>query len=193
VPVFTISGMRTNRKDGSITLPGGNRYYCDALAQHRDQTSLVARFDPQNLHTSIFVQTLDGHLIGEAPCIARVGFNDTEAAREHARIKRQRTKAAKQLAADQVKLDALEAAAMLPPAEPPEAPQPASVGGVFNAGPMPPRESEKEVVKPTALVRLPVSLDQQEGEEFMTPEEEQAAWSKGVDLLKAARKREDWL
>ncbi|BBO75199.1 hypothetical protein DSCW_26160 [Desulfosarcina widdelii] len=83
---------------------------------------LVARFDPDNLHDPIHVETLDGRFIGEADCIQAAGFNDTQAAREYNRKRNQYKKAVKKQLEAQRSMNAIEAANLLPDIDPPETP-----------------------------------------------------------------------
>lgn len=124
-------------KDGTVTLDAGrmagqgsNRYGCDALLQYAGQ-KVVVRFDPQQLHNPVFVDTLDGRFITEAPCIQAAGFGDTVVAREHNRARKQFVKANKEAASAQQKMDVLQAAALLPGTTPPEAPHSTVVKPMF--------------------------------------------------------------
>lgn len=104
--------VTSSKQDGSITLLG-NRYYTDILAVHAGK-KVVARFDPQNLHNGIHVYLLDGRYICQAECTQKAGFGDTQAAREHNKIRNQYKKAAKQQLKREVSLTALEVSAMIP-------------------------------------------------------------------------------
>jgi putative transposase len=110
------------REDGSVRL-FENRYWSEALAQHAGD-EVVVRFDPQNLHGSVLVYTLAGELVGEAPCVQRVGFDDAAAAQEHARLLARRNRDAKRALEAERKLDALEVAARQPQVAPPPVPKP---------------------------------------------------------------------
>ena len=77
---------RAQRPDGAILLLG-NRYWHPDLGAHAG-ARLVVRFDPQALHDDLHVFLPDGTPICAAPCIAATGFNDVDAAREHARRRR---------------------------------------------------------------------------------------------------------
>jgi len=107
-------------KHGTIQLESGgtiasrsNRYYHQELAQFAGQ-KVIARFDPQNLHATVMVTTLQGLHICEAECLEKVAFGDTQQAREHKRKRTQFVKANKQAALAQKSMSALEAAALLP-------------------------------------------------------------------------------
>ena len=86
------------KPDGTFTLAAGkgtglprNRYQHDDLRMlaHKlpENRRVVARFDPEALHDGVHVFSLDGRWLCFAPCIAAVGFADTEAAREHGRVR----------------------------------------------------------------------------------------------------------
>ena len=84
------------KRNGEINLLG-NRYWCEELIRWCGK-EVVARYDPENLQQSIWVYDKDGNLIGAARCISDTGYNNTQAAREHARAKTQFTKATKKAA-----------------------------------------------------------------------------------------------
>ncbi|MFO1496510.1 MAG: transposase domain-containing protein [Lysobacterales bacterium] len=74
----------------------GNHYWSEPLSPLSGQ-SVVLRFDPAALHTSVHVYLLDGTYVCEAPCTHRYGFDDAEQAKrvakdkaEHARLGRRR-------------------------------------------------------------------------------------------------------
>lgn len=95
------------RGSGEIQF-GDNRYWCEELTNHRS-SKLTVRFDPDNLHSAVWVYTLDGAFICKAPCIAATGFNDTQAAREHARQRNRFKRAAKEQLKAMHNMSALEA------------------------------------------------------------------------------------
>lgn len=116
-----VSSAKTN---GEITLATDrrNRYWSAELADHAGQ-ALTVRFDPQTLHEKVYVYTHDGRFICEAACIKAAGFNDSEAAREHSRARNQFKRAAREMLQAERKMDAVEAAKMLPGVAPGEMPQ----------------------------------------------------------------------
>ena len=85
--VVTVSNT-----DASITLKAGksdigsNRYWDDALISHMGQ-KVTVRFDPANMHSGVYVETIDGKEICLAEPTSKGGFKDADAAREHARNK----------------------------------------------------------------------------------------------------------
>lgn len=116
-------------QDGTVTLDAGaiygtgkNRYHADALYEFAGK-KVVVRFDPQQLHETAHVYTLDGRYIAEAQCITATGFGDTQAAREHNRARRDMMKATKAAAKAEQRMDALEIAGQLPRHAPGEIPE----------------------------------------------------------------------
>lgn len=109
----------TVHKDAAVALgmgkgaDGKNRYSCDALINHIGR-KVVVRFDPDRLHETVHVYQSDGRYIGEAECIHAVGFGDSRAAREWARNRTQRAKAAKAQAAAEQRMTDLQMAEYRP-------------------------------------------------------------------------------
>ncbi len=120
--MLQAEAVRVSRH-GTISLDAGgslkgrkNRYYNDLMTNYVGK-KLVARFDPLKLHESIEVYTLNGVHLCSAECLEKVGFGDTQAAREHKRKRTQFTKAHKIAADAQTSMDALEVAALMKPLE----------------------------------------------------------------------------
>ncbi|HEG4440057.1 TPA: Mu transposase C-terminal domain-containing protein [Vibrio cholerae] len=110
-------------KHGTIVLDAGgtlkgrkNRYHNQVMMDYVGQ-KLVARFDPLKLHESVEIYTLNGVHVCSAECLEKVGFGDTQAAREHKRHRTQATKAHKIAAQAQTTMDAIELAALMKPLE----------------------------------------------------------------------------
>jgi len=78
----------------------------------------VVRFDPDNLHEAVYAYQTDGRYIGEIECQFAVGFGDSSAAREWARNRTQRGKAAKAQAAAEKRMSEVETLDYLPEPEP---------------------------------------------------------------------------
>lgn len=84
--------VTANRTDGSVTLRAGksdigsNRYWDAAMSAYMGQ-KVTVRFDPANMHSGVYVETLKGEEICFAEPTATGGFKDSTAAREHARNK----------------------------------------------------------------------------------------------------------
>lgn len=79
--------------DHSITILG-NRYWSEELAKLKTRGPYRVYFNPESAIEPVFVYDGDTFLC-EAPCIAKTGFQDQEAAKTHARAKSQRMKADK--------------------------------------------------------------------------------------------------
>ncbi len=127
--LLPVERARTARYDGSIAL-AGNRYWDEKLSSYSGQ-ELFVRLDPQDLHVGIFVYNKDNRFICTANCIDPVGFKDSQAAKEHARCKRQFIKTTKLQLESKRRMDASRAAAMLPQGEAAEIPSSKVVKGFF--------------------------------------------------------------
>jgi transposase InsO family protein len=111
------------KPDGALHLYG-NRYWAPFLGNHISQR-LTVRLDPDALLEPVEVYTPTGEHLGSAECWAAVGFDSTEAAREHARKRRDyqrhvRAAAEIERSLSAEELAALQARAAAPP-PPPEA------------------------------------------------------------------------
>lgn len=115
--------------DGSVRL-AGNRYWTEALSEHAGR-KVVLRVDPQHLQGVAHVYGLDGTYIAAAECTAAVGFADVNAAREHARGRKQYKRAAKDMLAAERLMDAAQVSAQLPHVEPPAGIAAAVIAPVF--------------------------------------------------------------
>jgi len=112
--------VRAMSRDGAITLDAGrivgerlaNRYWCRELIEHAGR-SLFVKFDPKRLHEGVHVYTLDARYIGFAECHAAVGFNDANAAREHARDRNAMLRATRQIEQLEHRMDVRAAAKAL--------------------------------------------------------------------------------
>lgn len=74
--LLTAEQKTVNFQTSEIQLYG-NRYWHPLLGDHR-RAKVMVRFDPENLHSSVFVYDMQGHFIVEAPLIEDNGF-DTQA------------------------------------------------------------------------------------------------------------------
>lgn len=133
--------VRVRQGTGCVFL-AGNRYWDPALAPLQGQ-DVVLRFDPQDLHGSVYVYRLDGSYLCAADCQAPVGFNDTTAAREHARSRKAYVRAIKAQAKAQQEFTARELAELhLGSRLPERLPAPKVLKPVFGAPVAPKREAE---------------------------------------------------
>lgn len=112
------------KKDGTFILDAGgaianrkNRYHHNELFAYVGQ-KIVARFDPDNLHSMVVCYTLSGLLICEAECIEAVGFGDSTSGREHKRHAIKFTKANKLAAKEHLSMTTMEAAELMRGVEP---------------------------------------------------------------------------
>ncbi|MPZ57585.1 MAG: DDE-type integrase/transposase/recombinase [Rhizobiales bacterium] len=129
--LLAAEGIVARKPTGELQL-GGNRYWAEALVAHMGE-KLVARFDPDDLFAGIAVYARDGRFLCEAPCIAAEGFNDMDAAREHARARRSWFKAQRELLDIERRLSIGAVAKLLPAPEPvAEPPRPKVVRLVAN-------------------------------------------------------------
>jgi putative transposase len=121
--------VTANGYDGSVRL-AGNRYWSEALAEHAGK-KLLLRFDPDALQTEVQIYTLANVFVCTAPCIAAVGFADTNAAREHTRARKQFVRATKQQRDAEVRMSIAQVAAQLPAPAPEQLPPAGVVAPVF--------------------------------------------------------------
>jgi len=117
--------VRCRKERGEIRLLD-NRFHAPELVNYRGK-NVIARFDPLDVQRGLIVETLDGRRLCEAPCIARTGFNDTRAMREHQRLKKAHRRAVKDSLAAKRKLNAAEVSALMARAEASAAPEPSVV------------------------------------------------------------------
>ena len=110
---------KTDRRSGVVRILG-NTYWSDTLATMAGER-VIARFDPDNLHSEIHIYRLDGSYVGTAPVWDTRGFSDAKAARAHSNVKKKFIKMQKELAQQQVALNAADIAALLPDDLPEEA------------------------------------------------------------------------
>ena len=126
--LLAAEAIRVDRRDGAITLEG-NRFWAEFLPALRGQLVTV-RFDPQALQSPLHVYRSDGGFLGSAPCVLAVGFDDADAARDHARTQKTWLRAQKDMLAAERRMSIQQLAAMLP------------------AGPGPVASPEAKVVRP---------------------------------------------
>ena len=140
--LLAAEAVTADGRDGSVRL-AGNRYWTEALSRHAGR-KVVLRVDPVALHGEAHVYALDGSYICTAPCVAAVGFADTQAAREHARGKAQFRRARKDMLAAERLMDAASVAAQMPTPPPESLPDAAAIAPVF-------RDHGKPLPQPSAM------------------------------------------
>lgn len=127
--LLAAEGVLASRVDGSLNFLG-NRYWGKELARYAGE-KLVARFDPQNLQSSVSAYTLAGDFLCYAECVMAVGFNDVDSARDHMRAKRGFVKAVKAQRDAEIRMSVAKAAGMLPAPEETEEPAARIIAPVF--------------------------------------------------------------
>ena len=114
--------VRTQRGSGELHFYG-NRYWHVTLNGHAGRLVTV-RFDPDHLQEPVSVYTEDDQLICEAACIANTGFDDVDAARQHARDRGAHQKAIAEQRRLAAKLSADDLARIYGAGDKPATPQP---------------------------------------------------------------------
>ncbi len=103
------------KPDGSIMIHG-SRFWDQCLIPHIGH-KVTVRFDPENVTAGAAVYRSDGVKIGEVDCLEAVGFNNVEAAKEHARQRRAWMKKTKEAADIMAAMTPEDVAEMLPAVE----------------------------------------------------------------------------
>ncbi len=86
---------RLRRDNGQLRLYG-NYYHSDWMSQ-KPGARIVARFDPEDLHSGVHIYDGEGAYLGFAECRQKVGFFDVVGAKEAARRKSRLRRAAREL------------------------------------------------------------------------------------------------
>ncbi|AWX15209.1 DDE endonuclease [Mergibacter septicus] len=121
--LMLMSEAVTLKKDGTFELSCGgkvfgrkNRYLAtDLIGSHHKK--VVIKFDPQHLHSTVYVYSLEGIFLAEATCTEKVAFGDKAAGREHDKARKQFTKANKAAAKAQQTMNAQQASRLMPELE----------------------------------------------------------------------------
>lgn len=101
--LMLMSEAVTVNSKGEFKLDAGGKLYGRTNRYQSDQLfggeykKVVVRFDPDRLHESVLVYTLDGLFITEAQCIQDAGFGDTSSARKQANLRSRIKKSAKSM------------------------------------------------------------------------------------------------
>ncbi|WPZ34909.1 transposase domain-containing protein [Thalassobaculum sp. OXR-137] len=119
--LLSVVGLTCRQPDGVLHLYG-NRYYDPALARYIGR-KVAVRYDPDRLGKHIHVYDLDGTYITAAGCIADSGFMDESEAKKHARARKARLRATRELADAQIVLNERDVARMLPTPDAPVKPE----------------------------------------------------------------------
>lgn len=91
--------LKLHRSHGRLTLHK-NTYWSEWMNEHVGER-IVARFNPEDLHSGVYIYDTNGAFLGYAACEEKVGFFDLAGAKDHARrdgaIKRTQRKLRDQL------------------------------------------------------------------------------------------------
>ncbi len=145
--LMAAEGVTCRKPTGEIHL-ADNRYWAEPLVELTGR-KVVVRFDPQDLLRPVAVYALDGRFVCEAECIEATGFDDIEAARDHAKRRRQWLAMQRELLDLERRLSIDEVARLLPSSTP----QPEQVAarvvrlaatGTDGASPQDPHEEAEE-------------------------------------------------
>ncbi|MFK0277413.1 transposase domain-containing protein [Ensifer sp. NPDC090286] len=120
--LLASEAIRTHKGSGEVHFMG-NRYWSRELNQYMGK-QVTIRFDPDHLTKPIKVYDLANRFICDADCIADTGFDNQDAAREHARNRADYRKANAALAKAHRKLSPMELGAILEKGRRAERPEP---------------------------------------------------------------------
>ena len=164
------------QRDGTFSLDAGsahskkNRYHSEHLLDYAGN-KVVVRFDPESLHESVYVYTLDGRYISIANCIEATGFGNTEAARSFKKQRQRFMKAHKIAAKAELAMDEMTVADRMPRLETTEVVDPKIV----------------RVLRPEPKLGRPVPQPQLTEEQKQDMQQFQAQFSEQENTVKAIR------
>lgn len=107
-------------RTANVTL-AGNRYWSEALTEYMGKR-VELRFDPDALRAGVHAFAPDGRYIGEVPCIAAIGYQNTDQLREARKAQAAWIKAHKALRKAEQAREASHQIAEMPPIVEPEPP-----------------------------------------------------------------------
>ena len=110
--LLTGQQLNVNRKTGEIRIEG-NRYWTPELSQYHGH-KVTVRFDPDNLHSDIYIYNNAGEYLCTAKVIDDSGFNDMAAAKERAKMEANFKRSVKEAEAAEDLLTAAQVAAQMP-------------------------------------------------------------------------------
>lgn len=135
--LFSWEKCKVTQPRGEIRIKAGagrtgrKRYWTEKLVGLIGQEVQVY-YDPEALNDGVAVYRLDGSYLFDADHQGAEDFGDTQVSREHHKGKQRIRKLKKKIAAEQVRMDNLEVAAMYPEAEEADVPKPGVVQGSFS-------------------------------------------------------------
>lgn len=121
--LMLMSEAVTLKSNGTFELSCGgkvfgqkNRYEAvDLIGSNHKK--VVVKFDPERLHDTVWVYSLDGRFLAEAVCTNKVAFGDKATGREHDKARKQYVKSEKAMAKAQQAMGIKELAQLMPEAE----------------------------------------------------------------------------
>lgn len=120
--LMLMSEAVTLKSNGTFELSCGgkvfgqkNRYEAvDLIGSNHKK--VVVKFDPEKLHDTVWVYSLDGRFLAEAVCTNKVAFGDKATGREHDKARKQYVKSEKAMAKAQQAMGIKELAQLMPEA-----------------------------------------------------------------------------
>lgn len=127
--LYLVADAVTVQGDGTLRLRklGNNRYHSELLLAFKGR-KVMMRYNPDDLHGTVFVYTLAGQFLCEASCIEKSGFADIAAAETHERNRNQFKRRTKKLAEVSRRMKPKEIAAITPLVSPPPHPTEVATG-----------------------------------------------------------------
>ena len=120
--LMLMSEAVTLKPNGTFSLSCGgkvfgqkNRYEAVDLIGSTHK-KVVVKFDPERLHDTVWVYSLDGRFLAEAVCTEKVAFGDKATGREHDKARKQYVKSEKAMAKAQQAMGIKELAELMPEA-----------------------------------------------------------------------------
>lgn len=121
--LMLMSEAVTLKPNGTFSLSCGgkvfgqkNRYEAVDLIGSTHK-KVVVKFDPERLHDTVWVYSLDGRFLAEAVCTEKVAFGDKATGREHDKARKQYVKSEKAMAKAQQAMGIKELAELMPEAK----------------------------------------------------------------------------
>lgn len=131
--LMLMSEAVTLKPNGTFSLSCGgkvfgqkNRYEVVDLIGSTHK-KVVVKFDPERLHDTVWVYSLDGRFLAEAVCTEKVAFGDKATGREHDKARKQYVKSEKAMAKAQQAMGIKELADLMPEASDDSAPPTPSI------------------------------------------------------------------
>lgn len=131
--LMLMSEAVTLKHNGTFSLSCGgkvfgqkNRYEAVDLIGSTHK-KVVVKFDPERLHDTVWVYSLDGRFLAEAVCTEKVAFGDKATGREHDKARKQYVKSEKAMAKAQQAMGIKELAELMPEASDDSAPPTPSI------------------------------------------------------------------